>query len=72
VKYCKACRKFYGEDTCPRCGTPEESEAADNMDELVQAASVPSLASLFKKAKKAGVIDAVQNYGEGAVGPSIA
>ena len=42
------------------------SADADNLDQLVQAASVPSLADLFRKAKEQGVIVPVSVYGEGA------
>jgi hypothetical protein len=38
----------------------------ETMDSLIQQASVPNLASLFRKAKEAGVIGAVSVYGEGA------
>ena len=39
------------------------SVADDSLDSLVEAASVPSLATLFDRAKKAGHIKAVQEYG---------
>lgn len=41
------------------------SVADDSLDQLIQQASVPSLASLFRKAKDAGVIGPQSNYGEG-------
>jgi hypothetical protein len=41
------------------------SAPADTLDSLVQQASVPNLASLFRKAKQAGVINPVSVYGEG-------
>lgn len=37
----------------------------DSLDRLVEAASVPSLSTLFRRAKEKGVIGAVSNYGEG-------
>jgi hypothetical protein len=37
----------------------------DSLDQMVQAASIPSLASLFRQAKDQGVIVPVSNYGEG-------
>ena len=48
--------------------TPAEevSVADDSMDTLIQQASVPNLATLFRKAKEAGVIGPVSVYGEGA------
>ena len=39
------------------------SVPADNLDSLVQQASVPNLASLFRKAKQAGVITPMKAYG---------
>lgn len=53
-------------DVCPHCGEGVVSVADDSLDQLVQNASVPDLAVLFKRAKDAGVIGAVSNYGEGA------
>lgn len=38
----------------------------ETMDELIQQASIPNLASLFRKAKEAGAIGPVSVYGEGA------
>lgn len=34
----------------------------DNLDQMVQAASVPNLASLFRKGKERGLIKAQQEY----------
>lgn len=48
--------------------TPSEggvSVADDSLDQLIEAASVPSLASLFRKAKAQGAIGPLSNYGEG-------
>lgn len=50
---------------CETCA-PAMSEAADSLDTLVQAASVPNLADLFRKAKQTGVIGPVSVYGESA------
>lgn len=38
------------------------SEGTDSMDQLVQAASVPSLATLFQRGKDAGLLKAVTGY----------
>lgn len=38
----------------------------DTMDTLISEASVPSLATLFRRAKDKGVIGPVSVYGEGA------
>jgi hypothetical protein len=55
----------------PVHGQPQKrkvvSVADDSLDSLVQAASAPSLATLFGKAKDAGLIEGgLSNYGEGA------
>ena len=44
----------------------EVSAFAETIDEMVEAASIPNLASLFRKAKEQGVIGSVSVYGEGA------
>jgi hypothetical protein len=42
------------------------SVADDSLDEMIEAASVPTLADLFRMAKSRGVIDVtINNYGEG-------
>lgn len=48
----------------------EEGVSVDDetLDQLVQEASVPTLAQLFKRAKEAGVIGPVTVYGEGGTG----
>jgi hypothetical protein len=51
------------ETTDPAPATePIVSEAADSLDSLVQQASLPSLATLFKRAKDRGVLQAGQEY----------
>ena len=45
-------------------GTKMDDE--DTMDQLVQRASVPNLASLFKRGKEAGLIKPNTHYGETA------
>lgn len=64
---CTHCNTVNPEDStnCSSCGAPL-SEATDSLDSLVQAASVPNLASLFRKAKETGVIGSVSVYGESA------
>ena len=47
---------------CPQ-HQPEVSVVDDRMDLMVQQASVPNLAALFKQAKAAGVIAAGKEYG---------
>lgn len=44
-------------------GDTKVSVADDTLDQLVERASVPSLADLFGKAKKSGLIQPVLPYG---------
>lgn len=41
----------------------ELSAADDSLDQMVQAASTPSLATLFQRAKDAGLIKPAKEYG---------
>lgn len=52
------------EDTAS--GGAEVSVAEATMDQLVQAASVPNLASLFQRGKEAGLLKPTTGYGENA------
>lgn len=65
---CDQCSFGYSEskDKCPRCGATNPAAEPDTMDQLIQQASVPNLASLFRKARETGVIGAVSVYGEGS------
>lgn len=55
----------FTEDICPKCNPGGMSVADDSLDQMVQAASVPNLSTLFQKAKDAGMIGGVSVYGEG-------
>jgi hypothetical protein len=46
------------------------SDPDDTLDSMIQQASVPSLSSLFKKAKETGAIKAVPAYGGNASAPT--
>jgi hypothetical protein len=46
--------------------TTDKVDDEDTMDALVQRASTPNLASLFKAGKDAGLIKAGPQYGNGA------
>jgi hypothetical protein len=46
---------------CTIC--PEVSDPDASMDTMIQQASVPTLATLFRKAKDSGAIKAVTAYG---------
>jgi hypothetical protein len=63
MKRCSNCHEQYTGVRCPRCGEGNVSEETDSLDSLVQAASVPNLAALFKRAKETGAIGAVSVYG---------
>ncbi len=51
---------------CPNCSSDPVSAPDDILDQMIQGASVPDLASLMRKAKDQGVIGPVSVYGEGA------
>ena len=61
---CPTCTRPLQGDLCSVCGPV--SEVGDSLDSMVEQASVPNLATLFKRAKDAGVIGPVSVYGEGA------
>lgn len=68
----------HGEDPelCEECNTTDTSEelsvvttsvapvAEVDLDDMVRAASIPNLASLFRKGKDAGLIKPGKEYGE--------
>jgi hypothetical protein len=41
----------------------------DSLDQLIEAASIPSLATLFRTAKAKGALGPLSNYGEGGPPP---
>ena len=47
---------------CSRC-TPQVSDPDDKLDSMIEQAAVPSLATLFRKAKQSGAIKPVTGYG---------
>lgn len=55
--------KIHNIDNCTICIKPDMSEADATLDTMVQQASVPSLATLFRKAKESGAIQPVAGYG---------
>lgn len=51
--------------TCTHCGfdhTAEMSESEDRVEEMIEKASVPNLASLFKQGKARGLIKPTEEY----------
>lgn len=65
MKDCPNCKLETNEDVCPECGHVL-SEVDDTMDQMIAAASIPNLASLFKQGKKRGLIQPVHDYGHTA------
>jgi hypothetical protein len=59
--YCVTCKRAY-KGVCPTHGIVSEVDAS--LDRMVEAASVPNLASLFSQAKAKGVITPGKEYGE--------
>ena len=55
--------------THPQSGQGGVSAEEASLDQLIQEASLPTLSTLFKRAKDAGVIKPVTVYGEGAASP---
>jgi len=54
--------KIHKINNCTICPA-ELSDPDDRLDTMVQQASVPSLASLFRKAKQSGAIKPISGYG---------
>ena len=63
---CPNCKHESDEDVCPECGTTIVSDPNDKIEELVQAASIPDLADLFRQGKARGLIKATKEYGQSA------
>jgi predicted ATPase with chaperone activity len=73
--HCPACNTKTDEEKCPKCGAKipalaeqEVSVLDDNLDSMVQQASIPSLATLFRAGKDAGLIKPITVYGESPTG----
>jgi hypothetical protein len=60
---CPNCEEESDDKVCPNCGTTIVSDPDDTIDTLVQQASIPSLATLFRQGKQAGLIKPAQEYG---------
>lgn len=64
MQECPNCKHMTDEDVCPECGHQIVSVADDTMDSLVEAASIPNLAALFRQGKKRGLITPMKDYGQ--------
>lgn len=64
--WCDDCHVFTRGGSCPHCGrnlgAVKAVDKADELDDMVSRASVPTLASLFKAGRKAGLIVSTQAY----------
>ena len=60
MRGCEACAEVHPEECSVHTIV---SDPSDKMDQMIQAASIPNLASLFKKAQDAGVIVPGKEYG---------
>jgi hypothetical protein len=63
---CSRCKDEDDLFVCTSCGRNEVSvldATVDPMDSMVQAASIPNLATLFKRAKDAGLTVSGTDYG---------
>lgn len=63
---CPNCEFETDDHVCPECGTTIVSDVDDKIDALVEGASIPNLASLFKQGKKRGLIKPAREYGQTA------
>lgn len=52
-------------EDCSACSLGAVSEDDDSLDHMVRQASTPSLATLFKRGKQAGLLKPTTSYGEG-------
>jgi hypothetical protein len=67
LKDCDPCYTAHQEEQAEMLGSPVSggmSVDEDTMDRMVQDASTPTLAMLFKRGKEAGLIQPTTNYGE--------
>ena len=62
MKRCANCKTQFTGVICPRCGDAFVSVSTDSLDSMVEAASVPNLAAMFRAAKAMGAIGAVSVY----------
>lgn len=77
--YCDHCDRQFTNPKCPRCGGPPASRSKvetgvdtgplsdldDSLDDMVEKASLPTLASLLKRGIKSGLIKPTHDYSHG-------
>jgi hypothetical protein len=75
--FCEHCERAFSNPTCPRCGAkpgkhPGQeireplSVADDSLDEMIEQASRPTLASLLKRGIDSGLIKPSHEYAAGS------
>ena len=77
--YCDHCDRQFTNPKCPRCGRPPTartsaqavvdegplSDLDDSLDDMVEKASLPTLASLLKRGIQSGLIKPTHDYSHG-------
>lgn len=73
--FCEMCARDFTNPRCPRCGGPPSSAAAlaesplsgldDSLDDMVEKASLPTLASLLRRGIQSGLIKPTHDYSHG-------
>jgi uncharacterized OB-fold protein len=71
MNHCPKCGHAYTRvgEICPVCHPAEVSDPDAKLDDMVERAAVPTLATLFRKAKATGAIKPITGYG-GTPAPS--
>lgn len=62
MNHCTHCAADTASLECPKCGR-DLSDSDARLDDMMQKAAVPSLATLFRKAKDSGAIKPLTGYG---------
>ena len=71
--FCDNCSREFTNPTCPRCGGPPArtvkepvSVPDDSLDDMIEHASRPTLASLLKRGIDSGLIKPTHDYNSGS------
>ena len=71
--HCENCARDFTNPRCPRCGGPPASSIKDpvsvpeaSLDDMIEHASRPTLASLLKRGIKSGLIKPTHDYNSGS------
>lgn len=77
--YCNHCDRQFTNPKCPRCGGPPASKPKDgtdvdtdplsdlddSLDDMIEKASLPTLASLLRRGIQSGLIKPTHDYSHG-------